>query len=275
MSVLINPLSAAKQSDADASKLILPALRPTRLRTRDAGNSSERSLRGCTLQMFLMTFVLLASTTMTCAARTGPVSASIVISTFWLQPASALLSHAACYRNDCVQVNREGNLCYYPSPDPDPVGHVACQNATMRALLNSHITPLSSRIPTTAHYDLASGKYIGGAALSVPQWKSSHPGSEVIICQTGLVQGDKFYTTCRRTTADEDFEAIDAQDTACGLEHGHDERVLREKCCGWPRQICPPSQDPMWRKFVGNPWTQWFTVVFAGALGLAVLAQRL
>ncbi|KAH7100504.1 hypothetical protein BKA62DRAFT_771528 [Auriculariales sp. MPI-PUGE-AT-0066] len=188
-------------------------------------------------------------------------------------PALAAFSRAACWRNDCIQRNSHNILCFYPSPDPDPKGHIECTDTALRRVLDVHIDFRSRSALSTAYYDTETLKVLGGSDWHVPDRPTTNNGATAAIaaCHTGLVNGTVFYTTCHFVDKDDDFTLGYG---ACGRVHGHDERVLREQCCGWPRNICPPSQDPLWRHMVANAWIQWLFLTTMAALSFAVIFSR-
>jgi len=184
---------------------------------------------------------------------------------------SARISQSACYRNDCVQKNDRLQFCYYPSDKHDPGRYPACRDATLKKLVDTHIGAAAENIPTIAYYDLDTQKFLGGQLYSVAETQRT---TRVAICQTGLVQGDEFYTACRITRRDNDFGSPEAHKGGCGKYHAHDERVLKERCCGFPRAVCPPSHESWRYRVTAGDWKERVVVTFVGLLTLITLLLR-
>jgi hypothetical protein len=180
--------------------------------------------------------------------------ATVVIWCLWMiiiPRTEAKLSRAACYGNHCMQLNYRSILCFHPNPDVNATS--SCRSATLNAVMNHHIDMSSSpAIPTTAYYDISTLSFLGGPTWSVNGAPVQLNRGLIAVCSTGLVKGSTFLTTCRVSVADEDFEVATAEDSRCDRIHGHDQRVLREACCGPPRTICPPSRESFWYNAKGT-----------------------
>jgi len=193
-----------------------------------------------------------------------------------IQPTSAKFTHATCWRNDCLQKNHRGAFCYYPSDIPDTQRYKQC-SLDLRKVLERHIKAAAPKkvqtqqIPTTAYYDLASRKFMGGADYSVANAPQHH---KLAVCHTGLVKDRRFFTTCRVARLDNDFGLDGAQADGCGREHGHDERVLEEECCGKPRAVCPPSQYLPWYRQLQFGRTEQVVAAVVSIAAVAIFARR-
>jgi len=197
-----------------------------------------------------------------------------------VEPATARFSRAQCWKDDCLQPNARKHLCYYPSDTPGFRERRPCSEFKLTSTLETHLDPKNNHNTTTTSYYDIRGKpsYLGDASFSILDWAESvgqDPAfATVVVCHTGLIKDSKFYTTCRRVVGDDDFGKLAAQKGACGQEHGHDERVLREKCCGSPRSTCPPSQaEPQEKKYVVAQWGLAAVAGIAGFIG-SIRRQR-
>ena len=152
---------------------------------------------------------------------------------------AAAFTRAACRDGRCIQRNRAGTLCTYPSPDAPAIRE--CLNADLIRVLDRHINPSLTFYPTppsTGYYDMPSLAFLGGADWSLSPSMLGH----VAVCHTGLHPvKNKYYTTCRFALADDDFDSPFAVES-CGLVHEHGRSVLQDKCCGLPRSVCPVEE---------------------------------
>jgi len=171
-----------------------------------------------------------------------------------------------------MQRSRGLQFCYYPSDKYDSGRYPACRDSALKKLVDVHIESAAQNIPTIAYYELDTQRFLGGQLYSVTEAQRSR---RISICQTGLVKGNEFFTSCRITRNDNDFGSADAHKGGCGRYHGHDERVLKEGCCGFPRAECPPSQESLWHKVTAGEWRQWAVVAFVGLLTLITFLLRL
>jgi len=184
---------------------------------------------------------------------------------------SGRISESACWRNDCVQKGGGLQYCFYPSDQHDPARYPACRDPALKRLVDAHIGSASRDIPTIAYYELDTLKFVGGQLYNVADTQRNR---RVAICQTGLVTGEKFFTSCRIAKKDNDFGSAEAHKGGCGRYHGHDERVLREGCCGLPRAACPPSQDSLWYKVTAGEWKEWAAIALVSVSTLITLLLR-
>ncbi|KAH7098228.1 hypothetical protein BKA62DRAFT_378510 [Auriculariales sp. MPI-PUGE-AT-0066] len=209
--------------------------------------------------------------------RVKPVSGELVITVLGLlaaiaPSADARISHAACSGNHCIQINHQHNLCFHPNPDMNSTS--ACAFPAVEAVLSKHISLSGSRdVPTTAYYNKNSLHFLGGPGWSVNALPQERDAGLIVVCSTGLVGGTTFLSLCHVSWVDEDFGLPVSNQNRCERIHGHDQRVLREKCCGPPRTICPPSHDPVWRSAVENLNLQYAAII--GVVGaFALFAGR-
>jgi len=173
--------------------------------------------------------------------------------------ANAKLVHASCVGNNCIQSSRNGSLCYYPDTTDRPLlGR--CTSQPLSDLVEVHIAAGDSdEIPTIAYYNIETGSFLGNSAWSVYSWPQGLNAGLIALCSTGHLHGDTFQSTCRFARDDEDFGKAEVHLQECTRVHGHDERIIREMCCGPPRSVCPTSKHKNSRRNGGL--IRWFYAV--------------
>ena len=187
------------------------------------------------------------------------LSIGLVLYALLVETASARFTQAACFGNSCIQKNRDGVLCFHPSPfiAMEFAANSPCANDTLSMALDRHTRKSGIARPSTAYYDAATLTFIGGSDSVV-----EGTVEPVVVCHTGHARNGTFHTLCRWSSGDDDFDSRESQASSCGTLHGYDARVIREKCCGAPRSHCPaslvaripPSRCPLcFRKFRRRP----------------------
>ncbi|KAH7102048.1 hypothetical protein BKA62DRAFT_701262 [Auriculariales sp. MPI-PUGE-AT-0066] len=140
---------------------------------------------------------------------------------------NAKFSQAACSGGSCLQRNWQD------------ISSAPCEDNRLQAALLKHTKDQTSSI---AYFTYDTTVRLGDANWPVSAWAEG----SIVLCITGMVLDQQFISSCRNVTKDDEFVAPDAPegDDGCHMRHSRGQSVLRDRCCGPPRTLCPaPEPD--------------------------------
>jgi len=125
----------------------------------------------------------------------------------------AAFTRPALWKLDSINKTYAGTWCFHPGPNPTFAS--ICANATLSALLETHLRNNLGPGLSIAYYDLKDGSVLGGASWT--NWDAvSLP---IGVCTSGRVEGldNAFSTTCRFAVTDNDHDTASTHAEECTI----------------------------------------------------------
>jgi len=133
-------------------------------------------------------------------------------------PAAAVQGDSGGYNNHCFQYLSDGP-CFIPNPNPP--ASTSCFDLNLELVLKNHVENKNST-PANAYWELADATFLGDVF-------TYHVNKKVALCHTGPLPTGRYYSTCRETVRDNDWDDAKYQ-PSCSIFHDNDKPLRGSGC---------------------------------------------